>query len=640
VPDWSYRTVLRPALFGLPGDAAHRLVLGVLRGMTALPGGYRVVDFMGHMAAPPGASIELDRLRFSSPVGLAAPLDPRGRAHQAFARFGPGWLSVGPVGGQADPAAALVRDDPSGGLAKHRPGAAILGLDETRRLAPPRPGPCPVLVELTSTSRSTTAAVEELGGLLSPLADVATGFVVSAERADLWSRAAPADRRAAIEALVARSRALHRPLLIGLPVRPQPEPSVLADLAAAGATGVYLAGEVVNQTYRWGPDQHDDALAATRGARQALGPGAWVVTDAGVESPRQAVTALEAGADLVAVSSGLVYTGPALIKRANEAIAAIARPQPAPNPDLPAERTSWFWAIVLGAGMAAGALLAAWIALTTVLMPYDEEFLGASRDEIAAFNPRILDFMTHDRITLAGTMLTIALLYVALGLFGIRRGHHWAQRSVVYSALFGFFTFFAFIGFGYLDPLHAFVTAVLCQLFLLVVVLPIPERRRGAVLDLDNDAVWRRMQWGQLLFVVHAVGLLVAGSLIMAIGMTNVFVPQDLGFLGMSPEEISSFGLELVPLIAHDRASFGGMLIASGLAILLSTLWGFRRGDRWQWWAFLLAAIPPYAATLWIHLDIGYIDHLHLSPVYIGAGLVVLGLAVSRGFLCARGPGR
>ena len=63
---------------------------------------------------------------------------------------------------------------------------------------------------------------------------------------------------------LARARALHRPLLIGLPVRPQPEPSVLADLAAAGATGVYLAGEVVNQTYRWGPDQHDDARRASR----------------------------------------------------------------------------------------------------------------------------------------------------------------------------------------------------------------------------------------------------------------------------------------------------------------------------------------------------------------------------------------
>ena len=143
--------------------------------------------------------------------------------------------------------------------------------------------------------------------------------------------------------------------------------------------------------------------------------------------------------------------------------------------------------------------------------------------------------------------------------------------------------------------------------------------------------------WGQLLFVVQGVGLLLAGAVITAFGMTSVFVPQDIGFLQMSPEAIAEFGPRLGPLISHDRTTFGGMLIASGVAILLGSLWGFRRGDGWQWWAYLIAALPPYVATLWIHYNIGYINHFHLSPVYIGLGLLLTALLLSRSYLCDSG---
>ena len=41
---------------------------------------------------------------------------------------------------------------------------------------------------------------------------------------------------------------------------------------------------------------------------------------------------------------------------------------------------------------------------------------------------------------------------------GIRSGLHWAQKSVFLSAFTGFASFFLFLGFGYLDTFHAFVT--------------------------------------------------------------------------------------------------------------------------------------------------------------------------------------
>src|SRR5262249_29651624 len=132
----------------------------------------------------------------------------------------------------------------------------------------------------------------------------------------------------------------------------------------------------------------------------------------------------------------------------------------------PAQR-SWFWSWAMGAGMLLGSLMALAIASTRVVLPYDEQFAGMNRAQLAAVNDRLLPFMTHDRVTLAGTMITIGILYTSLSLFGVRRGRHWARVAIAASTLTGFASFFLFLGFGYFDPFHAFVTAILFQFFVL-----------------------------------------------------------------------------------------------------------------------------------------------------------------------------
>ena len=203
--------------------------------------------------------------------------------------------------------------------------------------------------------------------------------------------------------------------------------------------------------------------------------------------------------------------------------------------------------------------------------------------------------MAHDRISLAGTMMTIGILYTSLAAIGMRRGLHWAQVAVQLSACAGFGTFFLFLGFGYFDPFHAFVTAVLFQFLLLMIhsrlAPPTPIPPPG----LHNDRRWRLGLWGQLLHVAQAIAFLAAGATIALVGVTEVFVPEDLEFMQTTAESLRSVGPRLVPLIAHDRASFGGMLVASGLCFLGVALWGFRRGERWVWWTLLLAGIPGYA---------------------------------------------
>jgi hypothetical protein len=292
----------------------------------------------------------------------------------------------------------------------------------------------------------------------------------------------------------------------------------------------------------------------------------------------------------------------------------------------------------MGLGMLVGSALALAIAATRVVLTYDETFVGVSRAQLDAVNPRLLPFMAHDRVSLAGTMMTIGILYTGLAAIGLRRGLHWAQVAVQLSACAGFGTFFLFLGFGYFDPFHAFVTAILFQFLLLMLHSRLAQPAAIPPPGLHNDRRWGLGLWGQLLHVAQATAFLAAGTTIALIGVTEVFVPEDLEFMQTTAEALRSVSPRLVPLIAHDRASFGGMIVASGLCFLGVALWGFRRGARWIWWTLLLAGIPGYACAIGVHFIVGYKNLWHLTPAFAGLAVFVMAQALSYSYLAAPDP--
>jgi dihydroorotate dehydrogenase len=222
-----------------------------------------------------------------------------------------------------------------------------------------------------------------------------------------------------------------------------------------------------------------------------------------------------------------------------------------------APEMAWFWTLLMGLGMLGGGVLALAIASTRVVLHYDESFAGMSRDQLDQINPRLLAFMAHDRVSLAGTMITIGVLYPMLSWFGIRRGLVWAKQAILTSAFAGFASFFLFLGFGYFDPFHAFVTVVLFQFLLLglhskMAALPEatpPRAERGRSAG----------QWGRLLFLFNHATLIAGGCVIAFVGTTQVFVHEDLDFMHTTAEALQTANPRLLPLVAHDRASFGGM---------------------------------------------------------------------------------
>lgn len=438
------------------------------------------------------------------------------------------------------------------------------------------------------------------------------------------------------EAIDAARSASDRPLLVVVPADLALDAAALwvESARASGVAGILVDGGLRDGSgrRRYGPDSAEPARRLISRLR-SLWPEGTLIASGGIHRPIDALEMLAAGANLIQIDSGLVYAGPGLPKRINEAVLAWKRGGEAAPERRPAAKMSWFWALLMGLGMLIGSLLALAIASTRVVLPYDEHFAGLTRSEIGAINPHLLDFMTHDRVSLAGVMTSLGVLYCGLSLFGIRRGLHWAMVSVLSSAFVGFLSFFLFLGFGYLDPLHAFVTVVLLQFLVMAVHADLGKPAVPDSPGLFNDRAWRMSLWGQLLVIIQAALFLAAGLVISGIGMSWVFVPEDLAFMNTTPEVLARAGPRLIPLIAHDRASLGGMLICSGLGFLMPVLWGYRRGEFWLWWTLAIAAVPGFLATAVVHLAVGYHDLKHLAPVFLGAVLMGVGLALSYPYL-------
>jgi hypothetical protein len=586
-----------------------------------------VIDLLGHMRADPRLAVSALGIEFPTPVGLGPGLDVELVALPALARFGVGFLDVGPVGvtGPQRPP-PVERDDERQAIHFPDPDPPLGVESALPRLREAAATGLPVLVRVdTARARQKIAAVREHAAII---ADTSLRSAVATNWSmDEWQE----HIRAVVEASGGRLVVL----VVPVDVPADRTDSLLETGLAAGVAGVLVGGEMAEPKggALIGAPARAAAVERVRALRARF-PAVPVIASGGVHEAEDALALRAAGADLVEIDSGLVFTGPGLVKQVNDAVLyQLTRTSPAPSPGRAAERT-WFWTMLMGVGMLIGSVLALAIAASRVVLPYDEAFLGMCRADLGRVNPRLLAFMAHDRVSLAGTMVAVGVLYVGLSVGGIRRGLHWPAVAVFTSAFAGFASFFLFLGFGYLDTLHAFVTACLLQLLLLGVHARLGTYTPDVAPALRTDRAWLLAQWGQLMLVVHAAAVLVAGLVISTVGVTRVFVPEDLEFMRTTAQQLEAASPRLVPLVAHDRATFGGMLVATGLVLLLASLWGFRAGNAWLWWTLLAAGAAGYIPAIAVHLAVGYTDGMHLLPAFLGFGGMMLALALAQPYLC------
>jgi len=258
-------------------------------------------------------------------------------------------------------------------------------------------------------------------------------------------------------------------------------------------------------------------------------------------------------------------------------------------------------------------------AATGHFLPHDTEFLGMTAQQLCTLHGcRIVHFMMHDRVSFGGVLLAIGVMYLWLTEFPLRRGESWAWWAIAASGGAGFLSFLAYLGYGYLDTWHGVATIALAPIFLGGLWMT-RELRRVRLAPAARSL-------GRWMLLASTAGIIAGGLTITTVGMTAVFVPQDLEFMGTTVRELRAVNDHLVPLIAHDRAGFGGALISVGVAMFLAVLYG--RPSRNLWQALALAGLFGFATAIGVHPVIGYTDLSHLGPAILGCAVYAGGLTL------------
>lgn len=291
--------------------------------------------------------------------------------------------------------------------------------------------------------------------------------------------------------------------------------------------------------------------------------------------------------------------------------------------------------IFTGLALGLSGLFAIFQAGTGHFLPHDTQFLGMDAAALCTFaDCRILRFMIHDRVAFAGALVGIGILYMWLAEFPLRQRQGWAWWALLLSGLAGFASFLTYLGYSYLDSWHGVASLGLLPCWGIGLIRAHQSAQPPPLRQLWQQPAprltWRtRAGKARSLLLLTVAGLLGAGLFIMFGGMTRVFVPQDLHYMALEVAELHAISPQLVPLIAHDRAGFGGALFATGIAMGFC-VW-FASPSKSLWQTLLLAGIFGFGCAVGVHFFVGYNNLVHLLPGYLGLAVFALGMAFAYG---------
>ncbi|MFP7298800.1 dihydroorotate dehydrogenase [Neobacillus niacini] len=600
MPDWSYHPLKSLILDKIRPKTSREFIHQSMSTIASIPFGRKLIGFLGHMKPARELQKDVNQTTFQSPIGLSGHIDPNLSGTNAFQELGFGFIEIGPI----------VLKEPKEQVEPRMENSRILFSEHPEKI------PLKLVIKkLTSLNIRIPifAAIDEhvnknewdiIVQHLTPFVDA---FVVSRNQMNAY--------------LDTGSQSWERPFYVS--VSPE-ELGKVNDYTEIGGIVVNAPRQKVESCWHEASNSNECLVYCIKQVK-ARHPELSIITSGGVETPEEACALIRSGADLVLLTEGYVKAGPGLPKRIHERLLyEEVRPIPKQN---------WSWSFLFGLSILLGGIIALYFAFTSIILPYDENFIGLTRADILQFNPLIIAFMAHDRMALAGTMISGGILYIQLARHGIQNNLHWARVAFHSAAIIGFIGILLSIGYGYFDWLHGLFWLLLLPIYFFSFkegkkIIGPPSSSHGS-----NDRAWQYGLYGQLMFVIIGFLIVTGGIVISTIGVSKVFVSTDLDFLCMTPEMVESISSNLIPVIAHDRAGFGSALVSVGLLILMISLWGFRKGERWIWNTLAAGALPAFIAGIGTHIYIGYTTFIHLLPVYLLVVLYLLGLGLSYPFL-------
>ncbi|MBT9559022.1 MAG: quinone-dependent dihydroorotate dehydrogenase [Myxococcales bacterium] len=318
---------VRPLLFQLDPERAHRLTFGVLKGLGAV-GRWAV-----SAPPPPGLDVTFAGIRCPSPVGLAAGLDKDGELIPLWPAMGFGYAELGTATALAqpgNPAPRLFRFPEHGALVNRMGfnGAGAAALAERLAAALPQAVPIGVNLGKSKVTPLEDAAADYAASarLLAPHAAYIVVNVSSPNTPGLRTLQ-DGDLLGEIVRAVAHE-AQGKPIFVKL--SPDLEPPAIADAVekaeAAGAAGFIATNTTlvrrglgdVGAGGLSGAPLHDRALEVVRWLRALTTRP--IIGVGGIRCPATAFAMFAAGADAIQLYTGFIYEGPGLVARINRAL--------------------------------------------------------------------------------------------------------------------------------------------------------------------------------------------------------------------------------------------------------------------------------------------------------------------------------
>ncbi len=281
--------------------------------------------------------------------------------------------------------------------------------------------------------------------------------------------------------------------------------------------------------------------------------------------------------------------------------------------------------LLSGLGLVFAGGFAIFLGLTGHFLPHDEHFLGMDAAQLCAYaNCRIVHFMIHDRIAFGGALIACGALYLWLVEFPLRNHEGWAWWALMISVISGMTSFLTWINYGYLDTWHGIATLFLFPCFAIGLFRSYQTVRPASLWQTVYTAPTFRFGTGWVCLLLTVLGLFGAGIIIVIGGSTRVFVPQDLYFMQLTVSDLEAISPRLVPLIAHDRASFGGAILS--VALTMGFCVWFAKPSKSLRQILWIAGSAGFGCAIGVHFLAGYHNLVHLLPAYAGALVFLLGM--------------
>ncbi|MDB5684157.1 MAG: dihydroorotate dehydrogenase [Sphingomonas bacterium] len=324
--------LLRPLIFRLDAERAHRLSIAALR-----------LSPPRAKAADPILACRVAGLELRSPVGLAAGFDKDAEVPDAMLGLGFGFVEIGtvtPLPQAGNPRPRLFR------LAEDRAVINRMGFNNRgqaaarARLAARRGGGGVVGVNIGANKDAVDRTADYVTGVraMAAVADYLTINISSPNTPGLRALQSRDALHALLSGAMAARGADGPPLF--LKVAPDLEPADIDDIAAVaidtGIDGLIVANTTITRPPLRsaardesgglsGAPLRDLAAGRLRDFRAATGGALPLIAAGGIATAEEAYARIRSGASLIQLYSALVYEGPGLATRINAGLAALLR---------------------------------------------------------------------------------------------------------------------------------------------------------------------------------------------------------------------------------------------------------------------------------------------------------------------------